>query len=137
MTALSWAKKEKSKGKLVSNAAIVFSLLCIRFGLNVQDTTHISGEENWRCDILSRLMQEKTTVTEALHKIERRDTKVVGMNDTEYTSMLLRNCDPKIQFDNDDDFVKFWNEIQHALNGIATHLVSYTTIEKTHHHDSQ
>ena len=137
LTALSWAKKEKSKGKLVSNAAIVFSLLCIRFGLNVQDTTHISGEENWRCDILSRLMQEKMTVTEALHKIERRDTKVVDMNDTEYTSMLLRNCDPKIQFDNDDDFVEFWNEIQHALNGIATHLVSYTTIEKTHHHDSQ
>ena len=52
------------KGKLVSNAAIVFSLLCIRFGLNVQDTTHISGEENWRCDALSRLSQGKSSLIE-------------------------------------------------------------------------
>ena len=137
LTALSWAKKEKSKGKLVSNAAIVFSLLCIRFGLNVQDTTHISGEENWRCDVLSRLTQEKLTIIEALRKIERRDTKIVDMNDTEYTSILLRNCDPKVQFDNDDDFVNFWTEIQHALNGMATYLNPFTTIERNHNHDLQ
>ena len=69
LTALSWAKKEKSKGTLVSNTAIVFSLLCIRFGLNVQDTTHISGDQNWRCDTLSRLAQENLTISEALEKI--------------------------------------------------------------------
>ena len=58
LTALSLTKKEKSKGTLVSNAAIIFSLLCIRFVLNVQDTTHISGDQNRRCDTLSRLAQE-------------------------------------------------------------------------------
>lgn len=82
-------------------------------------------------------MQENLTITEALQKIDRRDTKVVHMNDTEYTSTLLRNCDPKIQFENDNDFVKFWNEIQHVLNGLANHVMSYATIKKTHNHDSQ
>ena len=129
LTALSWARKEKSKGTLVSNAAIVFSLICIRFGLNVQDTTHISGDNNWRCYLLSRLMQEKLTIDEALCKIERIDTKVIDMDNTGYTSILLRSCDPKNQSENDDEFIYFWTEIQRALDGMASNLSSFPLID--------
>ena len=119
-TVLSWAKKEKSKGVLVSNAAIVFSLLCIRFGLNVQDTTHISGEQNWRCDTLSRLTTEKLTITEALEKIDRSKTKIVDINNSENTNVLLSSCNPKMLIENDDEFLFCWTGIQRALNGIAS-----------------
>ena len=122
LTALSWAKNEKSKGTLVSNAAIVFSLLCIRFGLNVQDTTHISGDQNWRCDTLSRLAQEKLTISEAFEKIERTQTRVIDMNGSEFTSVLLRSCNPKMMLEKDEEFLFFWNEIQRALNGIESDM---------------
>ena len=74
LTTLSWAKKEKSTGQLVSNAAIVFSLLCIKFRLNVQGATHISGDENWRCDTLPRLSEGNKTVIGILRTIERCGT---------------------------------------------------------------
>ena len=122
LTALSWAKKEKSKGTLVSNAAIVFSLLCLRFGLNVQDTTHISGDQNWRCDTLSRLAQEKLTISEALEKIDRTKTRIIDMNSSEFTSVLLRSCNPKMMLEKDEEFLFFWNEIQRALNGIESDM---------------
>ena len=129
LTALSWAKKEKSKGKLVSNAAIVFSLLCIRFGLNVQETTHISGEENWRCDTLSRLTQERFTINEALEKIERSDTTVVDMSEINSTTILLRNCNPIVSLNEEDDFLRFWTEVQNALDDIATDLALHQSFE--------
>lgn len=107
LTALSWAKKEKSKGVLVSNTAIVFSLLFIRFGLNVQGTTHISGEQNWRCDILSRLTTEKLTITEALEKIDRSKTRIVDINNSEFPNVLLSSCNPKMLIENDDELLFF------------------------------
>jgi hypothetical protein len=124
LTALSWAGKEKSKGMLVSNAAIVFSLLCIKFGLNVQDTTHISGKQNWRCDTLSRLTQENFTMTEALKRIDRGGTTIVDMNDTECNAILLKSCDPKMSLERDKDFLHFWTQIQSTLNKMATKLKS-------------
>jgi hypothetical protein len=120
LTALSWAKKEKSKGKLVSNAAIVFSLLCIRFGLNVQDTTHISGEENWRCDALSRLSQGRSTFIETLLTIGRSDTKVINLDDSNSSSTLLRCCDPRLSLDEEEEFLSFWTDIQNSLNELST-----------------
>ena len=131
LTALSWAKKVKSKGKLVSIAAIVFSLLCIKFGLNVQETTHISGEENWRCDTLSRLTQEDFTITEALVRIGRRDTKVIDISDINSTTTLLRNCSPQEILKREDDFLRFWTEVQSALNDIARDLALHI-----HSHDT-
>lgn len=128
LTALSWAKREKSKGTLVSNAAIVFSLLCIRFQLNVQNTTHISGEENWRCDKLSRLTQENLTMTQALENIQRSNTRIINMDDNEFASILLRSCDPKMQLENNKDFIRFWTDIQFALNGMDDNRTSCESI---------
>ena len=120
LTAISWAKKIKSKGKLASNAAIVFSLLCINFGLNVQEATHISGDENWRCDALSRLSEGNKTVADILRTIERCGTRIVDMNDDNSTSTLLRCCDPRLSMEKENEFLSFWTEVQSALNEIAT-----------------
>lgn len=121
LTALSWAKKEKSKGELVSNAAIVFSLLCIRFGLNVQETKHISGEQNWRCDALSRLSQGESTLIETLRTIERSNTRVVDLDDDAGTSVLLQCCDPRLSLDEEEEFISFWTRVQNSLNEVTIH----------------
>ena len=100
----------------------------IKFGLNVQETTHISGEENWRCDTLSRLTQEDFTITEALERIGRRDTKVIDISDINSTTTLLRNCSPQVILNEEDDFLRFWTEVQSALNDIARDLALQHTL---------
>ena len=55
VAALTWAETERPRGQLVTNASIVFTLLCIRFNLDAKKGVHISGDDNWRCDRLSRL----------------------------------------------------------------------------------
>ena len=55
IAALTWAETERARGQLVTNASMVFTLLSIRFNLDVKKGVHISGEDNWRCDRLSRL----------------------------------------------------------------------------------
>jgi hypothetical protein len=54
-TALMWALKGRPKGDLATYAAMVFALLCIIGGFRVTIKSWISGEDNWRCDKLSRL----------------------------------------------------------------------------------
>jgi hypothetical protein len=54
ITALTWASTEKFKGDLVSNAASVFILQGILSSVSVGKVTHLSAEENWRTDFLSR-----------------------------------------------------------------------------------
>lgn len=100
----------------------MFSLLCIKFGFNVQEATQISGERNWRCDTLSRLTQEKFTISEALKRIDRSSTKIVDISNIESTTFMLRNCDPLVSIDDEDDFFHFLTEVQSALNAIETTL---------------
>jgi hypothetical protein len=54
VTALTWAITERRRGVIVTNAAMVWTLLCIAADNNVKEVTHISGEDNDKCDRLSR-----------------------------------------------------------------------------------
>jgi hypothetical protein len=83
------------------------------------------------------LKQEKLTIVEALCQIDRSDTRIVDVDDTEYTSILLHSCDPEVHFDNDNDFVHFWTEIQRALDGMAIDQMSFEPIDEYHNHDLQ
>jgi hypothetical protein len=48
VTALTWASTERPRGAIVTNAAMVWTLLCVAADVHVRDTTHIPGEENDR-----------------------------------------------------------------------------------------
>ena len=54
ITALKWAESGKFKGELVGNAAIIFILQGIYENISVSKVTHLSAEDNWRSDYLSR-----------------------------------------------------------------------------------
>ena len=54
VTALTWAKTERPRGSVVTNATMVWSLLCIAAGIEVKETVHIAGKDNQRCDRLSK-----------------------------------------------------------------------------------
>jgi hypothetical protein len=54
VTTLTWVITERPRGVIVTNAAMLRTLLCIAADINVKEVTHISGEDNDKCDHLSR-----------------------------------------------------------------------------------
>jgi hypothetical protein len=54
VTALTWAITERPRGVKITNAAMVWTLLCIAADVNVKEVTHIAGTANLNCDRLSR-----------------------------------------------------------------------------------
>jgi hypothetical protein len=57
---------------------MVFTLLSIRFNLDVKKGVHISGDDNWRCDRLSRLGESGEGVSIALEAMGLADTAVLN-----------------------------------------------------------
>jgi ribonuclease HI len=54
ITALTWAESGRFKSNLLGNASTVFILQNISIGVTVDRVTHITGDANWRADMLSR-----------------------------------------------------------------------------------
>ena len=62
VTALSWA----TKGQRSINAATIFTMLCVALSVDVKSTCHISGDDNFKCDRLSRLKESGNTVASVM-----------------------------------------------------------------------
>ena len=73
ISALTWAQKERTRGSQVSNAAMVYTLVCVSYGIEAKVATHISGEANFRCDQLSRVSESERTVDVVLAGLGLRE----------------------------------------------------------------
>ena len=109
ITALSWASTEKFKGILVSNAAAVFILQGIISGVSVGGITHLSAEDNWRTDFLSR----GGTIEDLLLKDPKLD-KPKKINIHKQIEILAL-CNPRREIVDEKDFRNFWIEIIEVL----------------------
>lgn len=122
VAALTWVETERPRGDLVTNASMVFTLLCINFGLDVKKGVHISGDENWRCDRLSRFNETGSGVLETLQNMGLGDTPVINLQDNRQIQKLLESCDPQRYLDEDGVFLDFWSGIRDALRQITEEL---------------
>lgn len=109
ITALTWASTEKFKGDLVSNAASVFILQGILSGVSVRKVTHLSAEENWRTDFLSRggTIEQLLIKDPALAKPKQLD--VIKQID------IFALCKPRRKMNDEKEFRSFWIEIREVL----------------------
>jgi hypothetical protein len=109
ITALTWASTEKFKGNLVSNAASVFILQGILTGLSVGGVTHLSAEDNWRTDFLSRggtmseLLIKDPTLMKPKELAIKKQKKILAL------------CDPNREIVDETGFKEFWLEIKQVL----------------------
>ena len=118
VAALTWAEKERPRGELVTNASMVFTLLVVKFGLDVKKSVHISGDDNWRCDKLSRLSESQEGLREVLMGMELESTLIVNLQDNCHVQKLLYSCSPKRCLNGEQKFLKFCGEIRGALEEI-------------------
>ena len=109
ITALTWASTEKFRGNLVSNAASVFILQGILTGVSVGKVTHLSAEDNWRTDCLSR----GGTIDQLLIKDPTlripRELNIVKQKE------ILALCDPRKEIVDEKEFRNFWIKIREVL----------------------
>ena len=109
VTALTWAITERPRGSIVTNAAMIWTLLCVAADVHIGETTHIPGEQNDNCDQLSRRgLHPTTTVAEHAHAIGIGEAKEIDIAGDEEIMDLIFLCDPRMSIHTDRDFTRFW-----------------------------
>lgn len=117
VSALTWVSTERYRGSNVSNASMVFTMLCITQELVVKESTHISGSDNGKCDALSRLWESGKSVNDVMRSIGLEGSRDVDLQGCPHVRLLLTSCNPSIVFDTESDFMRFWDDIRGALDG--------------------
>jgi hypothetical protein len=116
VTALTWAITERPRGAIVTNAAMVWTLLCIAADINVKEITHIAGEDNEKCDRLSRRgASPKTSILEDAADMGMPGARVLEMSGDETVMGIIELCDPRIQLDSELQFIDFWTSARVAI----------------------
>ena len=109
VTALTWAITERPRGVRVTNASMVWTLLCIAADVNVKEITHIPGEDNERCDRLSRRGANPTmSVSEEAEDMGISGAVVVEMNLDQSIMDIIALCDPRAELSTESQFIEFW-----------------------------
>jgi hypothetical protein len=124
VTALTWSITERVRGTLVTNASMVWTLLCVAADIHVQEVTHIAGVDNDKCDRLSRRgTPSTTTVAEEAARMGLGKVETVEVNGNNSMMRVLGMCDPRRKMSTEEEFVIFWSETRAAIsNFLDTHI---------------
>ena len=115
MSALTWAQKERTRGSQVTNAAMVYTLVCVSYGIEAKSATHISGEGNFRCDQLSRISESGKTVEGVLLGLGLEGVQNLMLEEDSRVMQLIECCRPSEPFENEGNFISFWHKIVEAI----------------------
>jgi ribonuclease HI len=122
VAALTWAISERPRGEIVTNASIVWTLLCVATNIDVREITHIPGDENERCDRLSRRGAAPVmSVREDAREMGIDGGVVLEVNGDVKIMGLLRLCDPRGKLESDADFIAFWTDVRDVVNIFVDH----------------
>ena len=131
MTALTWAITERPRGSIVSNASMVWTLLCVATDIDVNKVTHIAGKDNSNCDRLSRREQDEPSISveQMAQEMGIGGTRVLELGSQEEVMAILRMCDPKIVLVTESDFIEFWKKTRNAIPNFVSDF-PYTTLRR-------
>jgi hypothetical protein len=120
VTALTWAMTERPRGMRVTNASMIWTLLCIAADVDVKEVTHIAGEDNKQCDRLSRRWDigkvPTMTVSEEAEDMGLRGVNVVAMDADSSVRGVVELCDPRTELSTESQFISFWMRAKSAID---------------------
>ena len=128
VTALTWTITERPRGVRVTNASMIWTLLCIAAGVDVKEVTHIAGEDNDKCDRLSRRWdlgrRPSMSVSEEADDMGLEGAEVVEMDSDSSVRRIVELCDPRTDLSSESQFIAFWMKARSAIdNFISTHIL--------------
>ena len=127
ITALTWAVTERTRGAIVTRAAMVWALLCVAADIHIHEVTHIPGEANRICDGLSRRGSAHALSVEdhaAILGISGARTIDVSADDD--IMGLLELCRPASILESDEQFVAFWTTARSTVNSFISRYPSFS-----------
>ena len=95
---------------------MVYTLVCVSYGIEAKVATHISGEVNFRCDQLSRVSESGRTVDEVLAGLGLRGVPDLKLGEDSRVLQLIESCRPCEPFINEVNFITFWHKIVEAIS---------------------
>ena len=111
ITALTWAVTERPRGHIVTNAAMVWTLLCIAAEVHIAEVDHIAGVDNKTCDQLSRrTLTSNTSIEQEATELGLGGARVLLSAEDPALMRLIKCCDPTRPLDTDAQFEAFWTE---------------------------
>ena len=122
VTALTWALTERTRGCIVTNASMVWTLLCVAAEVDVTEITHISGKENHRCDALSRIGESGRAVVDQATAMGVAERRIVDAQDDQNIMALLGQCNPSTILESDQEFMEFWCRTRKIVNNLLAAL---------------
>lgn len=101
----------------MTNAAMIWTLLCIAADVHVRETTHIAGKDNEVCDQLSRRgLNPMWTVKQHAESLGVGDGRVIDAQEDVTIMTILRLCSPDVVIESDTQFTRFWREGRNAVD---------------------
>ena len=120
MAALTWAITERTRGSISTNAAMIWTLLCVYANIDIAEAIHIPGKENGLCDRLSRRRGSSQPVESEARSMGLGKARVIDMQEDSQVIALLTMCDPKVVLSSDKEFVDFWCSARRVVEFIVT-----------------
>jgi hypothetical protein len=120
VTALTWAMTERPRGVRLTNASMVWTLLCIAADVDVKEVTRIAGEDNEQRDRLSR----RWNIGKVPTMIVSEEAEDMGMIGVEVVEMgrdpgargIIELCDPGTELSSESQFISFWMRARSAVD---------------------
>jgi hypothetical protein len=120
ITALTWALTERSRGAIVTKAAMVWAQLCIATDTNVSEVQHIPGTENHLCDSLSRRgLSETRSVAQHANDLGLGGARVLSIQDDPDVMPLIQLCNPVPALDTEQLFTEFWGKVRAHIDSLV------------------
>ena len=116
VTALTWAITERPRGTIVTNAAMVWTLLCVSSDVDIKEVTHIAGKSNDNCDRLSRRgPRPDKSLEDDVAEMAIGAPTIIDLTGIAGVTRILQLCDPRRAFKSDSEFFSFWREAREAI----------------------
>jgi hypothetical protein len=118
-SALSWLDRQKVSGSAAMNAALVLVSICIKFGIEVNYTLFLKGLLNFKADRLSRIIEKKMSLEQAMEMNGHRGAAVIDLMGDSVSAVLVDMCDPRRSFESDSDFRVVWGSVREAIEQLG------------------
>jgi hypothetical protein len=120
ITALTWALTERTRGSIVTKAAMIWAQLCVATDTHITEIQHISGTDNYLCDSLSRRNQaDERSVTEHASSLGVIGARTLNIEDDADIMPLIRLCNPSPPLDSEEQFAEFWGQARTHINSFV------------------
>ena len=135
VTALTWAITERPRGSIVTNAAMIWTLLCIAADVHVNDITHIPGVDNDRCDQLSRRGKNPTSsLAEHAISLGLGTTPEVNLQTDTDATALVHLCKPTVANESEAEFLEFWSAARSSIDSFLSRHPPHSSPPLLTHH---